>query len=62
MPPATAKPARPAQAIKQPVSSSSGSTGFVPLKPVTQPKADSGFKPLPKAPDGFIPVKKKDNP
>lgn len=30
------------------------STGFVPLKPVT---AD-GFQPLPKAPDGFIPVKK----
>ncbi|NLF97240.1 MAG: hypothetical protein GX569_10905 [Candidatus Riflebacteria bacterium] len=62
MPPATAKPARPAQAIKQPVSSSSGSTGFVPLKPVTQPKADGGFKPIPKAPEGFIPVKKKDNP
>ncbi|HNX75994.1 MAG TPA: glucodextranase DOMON-like domain-containing protein [Candidatus Rifleibacterium sp.] len=29
--------------------------GFVPLKPVP---SKTGFKPLPKAPDGFIPVKK----
>ena len=29
--------------------------GFVPLKPVA---SEGGFKPLPKAPDGFIPVKK----
>ncbi len=34
---------------------SAGSTGFVPLKPQT---SGSGFQPLPKAPDGFIPVKK----
>jgi len=44
--PAPAKPA---------ANSTGGSAGFVPLKPVS---SDEGFKPLPKAPDGFIPVKK----
>jgi hypothetical protein len=34
---------------------SDSSTGFVPLK---TPPIEGGFKPLPKAPDGFIPVKK----
>jgi hypothetical protein len=33
--------------------------GFVPLKPVST-KNENGFKPVPKAPDGFIPVKKKE--
>jgi hypothetical protein len=62
VPPAPAKPARPAQVIKQPAAGSQGSTGFVPLKPSAAPKAETGFKPIPKAPDGFIPVKKKDKP
>ncbi|MDD3145834.1 MAG: glucodextranase DOMON-like domain-containing protein [Candidatus Riflebacteria bacterium] len=34
---------------------SQSTSGFVPLKPQT---SESGFKPMPKAPDGFIPVKK----
>lgn len=32
--------------------------GFVPIKPVLKKKSDSGFKPIPKAPAGFMPVRK----
>ena len=43
-------------AAAKPTTGIAGSSGgFVPLKPVS---SDEGFKPLPKAPDGFIPVKK----
>ncbi|HAE40364.1 MAG TPA: hypothetical protein DCG57_17275 [Candidatus Riflebacteria bacterium] len=47
-------PAKPAPIATQ------NSSGFVPLKPVASSKPKEGFKPIPKAPDGFIPVKKKD--
>ncbi|NCB39744.1 MAG: hypothetical protein EOM80_13350 [Erysipelotrichia bacterium] len=49
-----------APVVAQPAAGS-GNSGFVPLKPVTQtnPGTD-GFKPVPKTPGGFMPVKKKD--
>lgn len=51
----------PPPVIKSPTKPTQNSSGFVPLKPVSPPvKADDGFKPMPKAPKGFIPVKKKD--
>lgn len=46
--------AKPASTVTQ------NSSGFVPLKPAAASKPKEGFKPIPKAPDGFIPVKKKE--
>lgn len=64
-PPAILPAAQPvkqdAPVIKSPVKPTQSPSGFVPLKPVSPPaKADDGFKPMPNAPKGFIPVKKKD--
>ena len=43
------------------VSPAKSSSGFVPLKPTSEPaQTNDGFKPIPQAPKGFIPVKKKD--
>lgn len=33
--------------------------GFIPLEPVTKTEDINGFQPLPKAPTGFLPIKKK---